>query len=136
MFGTARVPVERVRLVRRVVTETVNVPVTVRREELVVTREPVAAGPGGASVDEPLGTSSGGTEDVGGATDGAEPSFLPPAAPGPPLVILLRREVPVVSTAVELTERVTVHVDVVRSEQVVSTAVRRERAGIEPDDRH
>ncbi|MEJ5947050.1 DUF2382 domain-containing protein [Pseudokineococcus basanitobsidens] len=84
-----RVPVERVRVSRRVVTRTVRVEteVEVRHEELVVTSEPLSAD----EVRE-LGTTAGRDE---------------PEADRE-VVLVLRREVPVVGVEVEPLERVTV----------------------------
>lgn len=110
---TVRTAVEVVTVARRVVTETVQVPVQLRREELVVTRTPVRqtsqAVPSGSAADE-LG------------------SLIP--EPRGDLVIVLRREVPVVTLDIEATERVTVRVTTVTDQQTVTTELRREHAEV------
>ena len=101
--GTERVAVERVLVRKVVVTETRQVEVTVRREELQTTRVPAdgapAAGPAG----------------------------------GPPLVVVLAQEVPVVTLHPEPYERVTVHVDTVAGEQRVEQTLSSERVELRTD---
>ena len=107
LVGTGWVPTERVAVRRRIVTETRQVAVTVRREELVVETAPMP---------EPL---------TGQFT---------PASPGagrPPLVVTLREEVPVVQLVAQPYERVTVSVDQVRTEREFGTELRRERVQVE-----
>ncbi len=102
--GTRRVPVERVVVRRRVVTEIRQVEITVRREELEVHHIPM---------DE---------------TDEA------PAGPPPePLVIVLSEEVPVVQTQTRPYERVTVWVDTATVEQALTETVSREHADVDSD---
>ncbi len=110
---TVRTAVEVVTVARRIVTETVQLPVQIRREEIVVTRSPAANQTDGL-------TPRSGTERVG--------SLIPELVHD--LVITLRHEVPVVSLDVAATERVTVHVDTVTEETNVITEVRREHAEV------
>lgn len=102
------VPESRVRLRRRIITENREVTVSVRREELVIDREPV----GGDSVD--------------GVLEGA---------PGPvePLVLVLAEEVPVVNLVVQPYEQVTVSVEQVTVQQPVTATLRSEQIRVETD---
>ena len=86
---------------RRVVTEVQQIEVTVRREELEVYRVPI---------------------------DGREQA--PVGGPPEPLVILLSEEVPVVHLQTRPYERVTVRVDTLTEDQVVTESVARERADV------
>lgn len=97
---------ERVRFRKRIVTEQVDITVSVRREELVVERESVR--------------DSGRT--------GADPAL------GEPWVIVLHREEPVVETRVVPVERVTVSTHRVTDAQIVSESLRAERVEIERVD--
>ena len=102
--GTRRVPSEKVLVRRRVVTEVLQVEVTVRREVLEVQRVPL---------------------------DGREQA---PDGPAPePLVLVLSEEVPVVQLQPRPYERVTVHVDTTYDEQVVTETVSQERAEVVTD---
>ncbi len=96
---TVRVPVERVVLRRRIVTEVQQVQVTVRREELEIIREPLS-GP---------------------------PTRAPGEAP-PPLLIQLSREVPVVQLQRHPYEQVTVQVTSVQGQQQINETVSKEQA--------
>jgi len=96
---TVRVPVERVVLRRRIVTEVQQVQVTVRREELEIVREPLAG----------------------------QPTGVPGEAP-PPLLIVLSREVPVVQLQRQPYEQVTVQVRRVEGQQQISETVSKEQA--------
>ena len=99
--ATRRVPIEKVSVRRRVVTEVRQVEVTVRREELEVHRVPL---------------------------DGSEQA---PVGPAPePLVVVLSEEVPVVQLETRPYERVTVRVDAEVGEQVVSGTVSQEHAEV------
>ena len=100
------VAVERVRIRRRLVTEELLVPVTVRREELVIEQEPAA---------EPLQALPG-----GGAP-----------ARRAPLVITLHEEVPVVTLASRPYEQVTLTIEVVAGEQDVTVELAGERIEVE-----
>ncbi len=102
------VAVERVRIRRRLVTEELLVPVTIRREELVIEQEPAA---------EPLRALPGGA--------------WPPSRA--PLVITLHEEVPVVTLASRPYEQVTLTVEVVGREQDVTVELAGERVVIETD---
>ena len=102
---TLREPVERVVLRRRITTEVRQVQVTVRREELEIVRVPVA--PGSQAV--------------------------PVTRDAAPLVVTLSEEVPVVELRTRAYEQVTVHVDAVHGEQVVTADVGREQAEVVTD---
>jgi uncharacterized protein (TIGR02271 family) len=99
---TVRTAAERVRIRRVIVTEERTITVQVRREELVLEREPLD---GSAALS---------------GDDVAEP-----------ITIVLHAEEPVVSTRVVPVERVHVVVDRVVQMRSVSEAVRRERVEIE-----
>ena len=96
---TTREPVERVLLRRVVTTETRQVNVEVRREELVIERLPI--------------------------TDHAPANTKPVARA--PLVILLSEEVPVVSLLTRPYEQVTVHVETIADQAQVSVTLAREQ---------
>jgi uncharacterized protein (TIGR02271 family) len=99
--GTRRVPTERILVRRRIVTEVRQIEVTVRREEVEVSRVPL---------------------------DGHE---QPPAGgPPEPLVILLSEEVPVVQLQTRPYERVTVHVDTDTEQVEVTEHLAREQADV------
>jgi uncharacterized protein (TIGR02271 family) len=104
LVGTKWVPRERLSVRRRVVTETRQVTVTVRREELLIDRAPV--------VDEA--------------------AVAAPSLPSP-LVVVLREEVPVVEMQVRPYERVTVGVERISSEEVVGGVLGREQAELVVD---
>ena len=103
-----RVPVERVRVAKRVRTETVSVQVQVRREELVVTREPVAPEEG-----EQLAVLATGDEQAD------------------QVVLLLSEEVPVVGVEVRPLERVVVTTRPVEGRQRVEVDLAREVVDVE-----
>ena len=99
--GVERVPVERVRVSKRIVEELRTIQVPLRREELVLTRETLAStGP------------------------------VPGAAPVEDLVMVLHEEVPVVSVTTQAYERVTVSVETVTTEEVLRTELRTEHASV------
>ncbi|NIZ89538.1 YsnF/AvaK domain-containing protein [Kineococcus rubinsiae] len=96
-----RVPAERVRISKRIVEELRTVQVPLRREELVITREPLSSsGP------------------------------LSRTAPAEELVLVLHEEVPVVSVTTQAYERVTVSVETVHGEEVLRTKLRTEHASV------
>jgi stress response protein YsnF len=103
-----RVPVERVRVRTRVVTEVVRVDVEVRRQELVVERVPV----------DQVEASAAATTDLG------EPGQV---------VVVLHEEVPVVTTEVRPVERVTVRARRVESTTPVTVDLSREVVEVEQD---
>lgn len=104
--GVRRIPVERVRISKRIVTEIRTVDVEIRREELHVERLliPEAA----ASADDPLRSSAAGTEPI--------------------VVLVLHEEVPEVLRHVVPVERVRVFRDTTEGTETVSADVRREQA--------
>lgn len=99
---TTRIPVERVVVRRRVVTEVRSVEVTLRREELEITSGRVAAG----------------TREAGPAAE--------------PLVVVLSEEVPVVDVRARPYERVTVTTETVSSERQVTLELGHEEVEISP----
>ncbi|WP_432570077.1 DUF2382 domain-containing protein [Kineococcus sp. SYSU DK005] len=102
-----RVPRERVRVSKRVVTEVRTVEVPVRVEQLVIEREPLDAD---------------GTAAPGQAATGAAPE---------PLEIVLREEVPVVSVRAEPVEVVRIGVRTTEAEQSVTAQLRTEHVDID-----
>ncbi len=95
---------ERVVFRRRIVTETRQVDVTVRREELIVERTAVPT----AAPEQP-------------------PGRVPVQQP---LVIVLREEVPVLQVAVQPYERVTATIEQLTGQQTVSAELRKEHVQI------
>lgn len=104
---TERVPAERVRLRKEIVEEEVTLTVVVRRQQLVIDREPVAS-------DEAL----------------VEPARDPLGEDGG-MEIVLWAEEPLVTTRTVPVERVRVRRDVVTEEQEITAEVRRERAAVD-----
>ena len=98
------VAVERLRVRKRIVSETVAVPVVIRREELVIDR---LSRPDGI----PLA---------------AEAAL--------PLVVVLREEVPVVTVAVRPYEQVTISVIEVAGQQAITASLDSERVEVLIDD--
>jgi stress response protein YsnF len=108
-------PYERVRVVREIVTEEVEVRVTVRREVLRVEREALEP-PGVLTPEEAAGVPA--------------PSELTPAQ----RELTLHVEVPVVATRVVPYERVRLARDVVDEEVELRADLRREEAEVERED--
>jgi uncharacterized protein (TIGR02271 family) len=106
LVDTERVPAQRVRLRKEIVTEEVTVTVVLRHEELVIEREPIQPG------DAP-----------------------PEAADAPkldePMEIVLWAEEPVVTTRAVPTERVRVLRTQGSQQQDLTTQLRRERASFD-----
>jgi len=102
--STEWVATERVVGRKRIVTETRHVEVTVRREELELTREPAP-------------------ETVGA------PGSMPVREP---TVLVLREEVPTVTTEVRAYERVTLAVERVAGGETVAATLRREQVEADP----
>jgi uncharacterized protein (TIGR02271 family) len=99
---------ERVRVRKHVVTEEVTVTVTLRREELVIEREPVpATSHQAATTDFPLGD------------DGREVEFV------------LHAEEPVVTKRVVPVERVRINRNTITEERRIADTVRRERVDVD-----
>lgn len=112
--ATEQVAATRVRLVKYVVTEQVQITVPVRREEVRLEEVPLDApdpGPG-----ESLG--------AGGSLGAAEPAGF---GAGLPEEMVLHREEPVVSMRVVPTERVRLRTELVEGQQQVSGQVQREQ---------
>lgn len=109
--GTERVAATRVRVVKYVVTEEVQVTVPVRREEIRVEEVPIDAvddGPGESLVPAD-------TADAGGLPD----------------EIVLHAERPVVTVEVVPTERVRLRTDAVAGQETVTDRVQRERIAVD-----
>jgi uncharacterized protein (TIGR02271 family) len=107
VVDTRRKATERVVLRKRVVTEEVTISVTVRREELVIDREPLDPAEVVARADGDRRLEEGELE------------------------FLLYEEEPVVSTRVVPSERVRVRREAVPEEQIVTGQIRREEADVE-----
>ena len=105
--GTRAEATERVRIRKRVVTEDVTLTITLRREELVIEREPIAVGEAPAPAEFPL------------AEEGSEMEFV------------LHAEEPVVSKRVVPVERVRLHREVATEDQQVTGTLRKERVDVE-----
>jgi stress response protein YsnF len=114
--GTERVPSTRVRLVKFVVTEEVQITVPIRREEIRVEEIPLDApdpGPG-----ESL-------------TPAANPAATPSGGSSLPDEIVLHTERPVVTVEVVPTERVHLRTELVQGQETVTGQVQRERIVVE-----
>nr|WP_240895464.1 DUF2382 domain-containing protein [Kineococcus siccus] len=98
--GVERVPAERVRITKRVVEELRTIEVPLRREELVITREPLS------------------------------PTGRLPREVQADLVLVLHEEVPQVSVSTRAYERVTVSVETVQGQEVVQADLRTEHASV------
>lgn len=109
--GRTRVPVERVRVGKRVVTEVRTIQVEVRSEQLVISREPLE----GTTAPVPSGAAS--TADTAGETLDE-------------ITVVLREEIPVVSLDVRPVERVRVSVVQVEGEAPVSEVLSHEEADV------
>jgi stress response protein YsnF len=114
--STERVATTRVRLVKYVVTEEVQVTVPVRREEIRVEEVPIDA-----------------PDDVRGESLVHEPRHAaePPDSPELPDEVILHAERPVVSVEVVPVERVRLRLDVVAGEQRVTERLQREQIVVE-----
>jgi stress response protein YsnF len=114
--GTQRVAATRVRVVKYVVTEEVQVTVPLRREEIRIEEVPLDApdpGPGESLV--PAGTAGGGAAGTPGLPGGL------------PEDIVLHAERPVVTVEVVPVERVRLNTEVVQGQEQVTDQVRREQ---------
>ena len=106
--STRQVPAERVRLRKEVVTEQVMVPVTIRRERLVVDREPVAEAPAAGEA---------------------------PFAPADDVEWILWAEEPVVTTRAVPVERVRLRKETSTETVTVTEPLRHEEAVLDRDER-
>ena len=104
---TRSVPTERVHVRKEVVTEDVTITVTLRREELVIEREPIDAAPGAARGEDRL------------PVDGEE------------LEIVLHAEEPVVTKRVMPVERVRLRRNEIVEERRITDTVRKERVDVD-----
>lgn len=106
--GTERVAATRVRVVKYVITEEVQVTLPVRREEIRLEEVPVDA-----------------------PDDGPGESLVPADPGGLPDEIILHAERPVVSVEVVPTERVRLRTETVAGQETVTDRVQRERIAVE-----
>jgi stress response protein YsnF len=119
--GTEPVPATRVRLVKYVVTEEVQITVPVRREEIRVEEVPLdAADEPGESLLPP-----------DGATGGRH--HRAPEVGGLPDEIVLHAERPLVTVEVVPTERVRLRTEMVQGQETVTRQVQRERIAVDQD---
>lgn len=112
--GTARFPARRVRVVKYVVTEDVQVTVPIRREEIRIEELPLGDDDELVVEGDPLG---------GGA----------PAAPGLPEEIVLHAERPVVTVEVVPVERVRLRTETVDGHESVTETLQREQVVVDQD---
>jgi stress response protein YsnF len=134
--GTERVATRRMRVVKYVVTEEVQVTVPLRREEIRIEEVPLdAGGDDGVLVTEGEALSGPGT--TGGAVpDATVPDATVPggtAAGGLPDEIVLHAERPVVSVEVVAAERVRLRTELVQGQESVSGTVQREQVVVDED---
>jgi uncharacterized protein (TIGR02271 family) len=104
-------PTERVRVRKAVVTEDVTLTVTVRREELVIEREPI----------------------VPTSHQAADGEFALPDGQGP-VEFVLHAEEPVVTKRVVPVEKVRLNRNTITEERRIADTVRRERVDVEVDE--
>ena len=127
--GTERVAATRVRLVKYVVTEEVQITVPVRREEIRVEEVPVDAadeGPGESLLpaqEQPVGAGA----QQAGAGGGAA------GTGGLPREIILHTERPIVTMEVVPTERVRLGTELVHGQEQITEQVQREQIVVDED---
>lgn len=107
--GTRAHAAERVRVRKRVFIEDVTLTVTLRREELVIDREPIAEGAPGLSA----------------------PSEFPLAEDGGEVEFVLHAEEPVVTKRIVPVERVRLHRETTTEDRHVTDTVRKERVEVD-----
>ncbi|PWW22140.1 uncharacterized protein (TIGR02271 family) [Geodermatophilus normandii] len=132
--GTEQVAATRVRLVKYVVTEEVQVTVPIRREEIRVEHVPIDApdlpGESLAPADgqQYAGTAQPGTAQGGTAQGGTAQGGAPSSGPGGlPAEVVLHAERPVVSVEVVPVERVRLATEVVQGQERITEQVQREQ---------
>jgi stress response protein YsnF len=123
---TEQVAGRRVRVVRYVVTEEVQVTVPIRREEIRIEELPADA------PDDRAGVDAGGESLSGGAPGGAERGA---AGAGLPDEIVLHAERPVVTVEVVPVERVRLRTELITDQERVSGTVQREQVAVDQDTR-
>jgi hypothetical protein len=120
--GTERRPATRVRLVKYVITEDVQITVPIRREEIRIEEVPLDApdpGPGESLV-------------AGEFASGGAPSVTPSSGMGGlPEEIVLHTERPVVTVEVVPSERVRLRTELVEGQETVTGQVQREQIVVE-----
>ncbi len=112
--GTARFPARRVRVVKYVVTEEVQVTVPIRREEIRIEELPLGDDDELVVEGDPLGGRS-------------------PSAPGLPEEIVLHAERPVVTVEVVPVERVRLRTETVEGHESVTETLQREQVVVDQD---
>lgn len=125
--GTERVAGTRIRLVKYVVTEEVQITVPIRREEIRIEEVPIDA------VDDGPGESLVADEQSYGAHSARPPSAGAPG--GLPEEIVLHAERPVVGVEVVPVERVRLRTELVQGQETVSGQVQREQILVEETPR-
>jgi stress response protein YsnF len=128
--GTEQVAATRVRVVKYVVTEEVQVTVPIRREEIRIEEVPFDApdaGPGESLV--PAGTTAPGSAGAGtaGGVGGGVGAGIGGGVAGMPDEIVLHAERPVVNVEVVPVERVRLTTEVVQGQERITEQVRREQ---------
>ena len=118
--STERVAATRVRLVKYVITEEVQITVPIRREEIRVEEVPIDA------VDDEAGESLAGMESAYGQHSADRPEWGQPTG-GLPDEIILHTERPVVSVEVVPRERVRLRTELVQGQETVTGQVQREQ---------
>jgi hypothetical protein len=133
---TEQVAATRVRLVKYVVTEEVQVTVPVRREEIRIEEVPLDApdpGPGESLVDE-TGLDRGGLDEGRQAASGtAGAGTVGTGGAGLPEEIVLHREEPVVTVRVVAAERVRLSTQLVQGQEQVGARLQREQIAVDEE---
>jgi stress response protein YsnF len=128
--GTQQVAATRVRVVKYVVTEEVQVTVPIRREEIRIEEVPLDApdpGPGESLVPAGGATGGGTGATTGGTAGGMTGGMAGAVGGGLPEDIVLHAERPVVSVEVVPVERVRLRTEVVQGQQRITDQVQREQ---------
>ncbi len=115
--GTARFPARRVRIVKYVVTEEVQVTVPIRREEIRIEELPLG--------------DAGETDEL--LVEGDPLDHGSPSAPGLPDEIVLHAERPVVTVEVVPVERVRLRTETVHGHESVTETLQREQVVVDQD---
>ncbi|MBN1094438.1 DUF2382 domain-containing protein [Blastococcus sp. TML/M2B] len=119
--GTERTAARRVRVVKYVITEEVQVTVPIRREEIRIEELPLDAGGDDELVTE------------GESLDGGAPDGGRTAPAGLPDELVLHAERPVVGVEVVPVERVRLRTELVEGQETVSGTVQRERIAVDEE---
>ncbi len=131
--GTERVATRRMRVVKYVVTEEVQVTVPLRREEIRIEEVPLDAD----GTDDGMLLTEGdpltGPDTTGADTTGTGTTGVGRVSGGLPDEIVLHAERPVVSVEVVAAERVRLRTEVVQGQESVSGTVQREQVVVDED---